>query len=46
VDRCDVHAVGHLIWLSPDAEAMHHRRVEFLRRQLGGHTALNQSPHL
>lgn len=31
-ERFDVHAAGHLVWVGRDAEAMHARRVQFLRQ--------------
>jgi pimeloyl-ACP methyl ester carboxylesterase len=34
-ERCDVHALGHLIWIGADAEAMHRQRVEFIGRHAG-----------
>jgi pimeloyl-ACP methyl ester carboxylesterase len=37
-ERCDVHALGHLIWIGADAEAMHRERVEFMRRHVGSDT--------
>jgi len=30
VERCYVWAAGHMIWLGPEVEKMHRRRVEFL----------------
>jgi pimeloyl-ACP methyl ester carboxylesterase len=35
-ERCDMHAVGHLFWIGPGAEAMGQQRAEFLRRYVGG----------
>jgi pimeloyl-ACP methyl ester carboxylesterase len=40
-ERCDVHAFGHLIWIGPGAEAMHHQRAEFLSRHFTSRTAPN-----
>ena len=42
-ERCDVHSAGHMIWVGLDAQAMHRRRVEFLKRHVGGCTAPNQA---
>jgi pimeloyl-ACP methyl ester carboxylesterase len=36
-ERCDVHALGHLIWIGAGTEAMYRQRVEFLRRHAGSH---------
>jgi pimeloyl-ACP methyl ester carboxylesterase len=34
-ERCDVHALGHLIWIGVGADAMHSQRVRFLRTHTG-----------
>jgi pimeloyl-ACP methyl ester carboxylesterase len=31
-ERLSVHTAGHLVWVGPDADAMHHTRVRFLKR--------------
>lgn len=33
-EHCNVRAAGHLIWVGRDADEMHRRRVEFLRRHV------------
>jgi pimeloyl-ACP methyl ester carboxylesterase len=30
-ERVSLHAAGHLVWVGPDADAMHRKRVQFLR---------------